>query len=128
MKPQNVICPYCGRQAEFIDSTYVYARSYGMIYCCKPCKAWVGVHRGTTKPLGRLANKELRGRKIAAHNAFDKLWRGGGISRNQAYKWLAEQLGITPRECHIGMFDVEQCNRVVEICKSCTLPAPSATN
>ena len=31
-----------------------------MIYICKPCDAYVGVHKGTDKALGRLANKELR--------------------------------------------------------------------
>jgi hypothetical protein len=28
---------------------------------------------------------------------------------------LAEQLGINRSQCHIGMFDVAQCQRVVEV-------------
>lgn len=26
------------------------------------------------------------------------------------------QIGITREQCHVGMFDVEQCKQVVEIC------------
>ena len=56
----NVICNYCGKPAEYVDSTVVYGSSYGMIYYCKPCNAWVGVHKGSGAPLGTLANAELR--------------------------------------------------------------------
>lgn len=69
---KEVICPYCGRSAEFVDSIAVYRRSYGMIYLCRPCDAYVGVHGRSDTPLGRLANAELRRWKIAAHDAFPK--------------------------------------------------------
>ena len=26
------ICPYCGKPTEFVDSSVIYGRSYGMIY------------------------------------------------------------------------------------------------
>lgn len=113
----EITCPYCHEEAEFIDSVHVYKiRSYGMIYACRPCHAWVGVHKGTRIPLGRLANKELRQAKMAAHAAFDPLWRNAGKDRGQAYGWLSQMLGIDRKECHIGMFDVEMCNLVVEVC------------
>lgn len=75
-----------------------------------------------TESLGRLANKELRQAKIQAHHYLDNLWqRKTGISkghaRGKAYKWLREQMKLEYKDCHIGMFDVEQCNKVVEICK-----------
>lgn len=123
------ICPYCGGKTEYIDSSYVYGRSYGMIYICKPCDAYVGVHKGTDKALGRLANKELREAKKRAHYYFDqiaktslinKIWRKWipNISnRNKAYKWLAIQLNMDEEFCHIGMMDVQQCDKVVEVCK-----------
>lgn len=124
-------CPYCGNASRLCDSSAVYGgRSYGPIYLCAPCDAWVGCHDGTTKPLGRLANAELREWKKKAHAAFDPLWerkleirraeRGRypkGRARGSGYKWLAERLGISREDCHIGMFDVEQCKRVVQICK-----------
>lgn len=61
------ICPYCGKPTEFVDSSVIYGRSYGMIYLCRDCRAYVGVHKGTNQALGRLANAELRDAKKEAH-------------------------------------------------------------
>lgn len=112
----TILCDYCKRPAAFIDSAIVYGRSYGMIYYCASCSAWVGVHRGTNKPLGRLANHELREWKKAAHAAFDPLWKSGRMRRNQAYSWLASQMNLPENLTHIGMFDVAECKRVISIC------------
>src|SRR5690606_10835289 len=68
---------------------------------------------------------ELRKAKQAAHSAFDRLWRAKmhreGLRKKDArgagYRWLAEQLGIDPKLCHIGWMDVATCRRVVEICR-----------
>ena len=112
----NVICPYCERPAVFVDSSEVYnGRSYGMIYLCKPCWAYVGVHKGTDKPLGRLADAELRRWKIKAHAVFDPLWKTKQMSRGAAYRHLQNKLGIPKADCHIGMFDVDTCKRVIEV-------------
>lgn len=113
---KQVTCDYCGKPAHYIDSAAVYGRSYGMIYHCPDCHAWVGVHRGTDKPKGRLANAALREWKKAAHAAFDPLWAQGKMKRNEAYAWLAGRMGLTPEETHIGMFDEAQCRQVVQIC------------
>ena len=116
---KTVYCDYCGRRAEYVDSSEVYGRSYGMIYLCRPCKAWVGVHKGTDKPLGRLANEELRHWKRTAHAFFDPFWQVGRFKhqRNGAYKWLSEQMGLPREKTHIGMFDVHQCKQVIDICQ-----------
>jgi len=66
-------------------------------------------------PLGRLANAELRSAKSAAHAMFDPLWKSKKMRRSQAYSWLAAQMKIKPEDCHIGMFDVEQCKQVFQI-------------
>lgn len=114
---KEVFCPYCGQQAALTDSKEVYrVRSYGMIYICRDCKAYVGCHKGTDIPLGRLADAKLRKAKMAAHKQFDPLWQSGRYTRTQAYTALARELGIEMSECHIGMFDDEQCRRVVGIC------------
>ena len=126
------VCPYCGKETVYVDSSRVYGRSYGMIYMCKPCDAYVGVHKGADTSLGRLANKELREAKKQAHHYFDQIARTGLINkiwtryipgmsnRSKAYKWLAIQLCIKEKYCHIGMMDLDQCRRVVEICKPFT--------
>lgn len=121
-----MICDYCNNEAELVSGEVIYPHRPDLydlkFYYCATDQAWVGCHRGTTKPLGRLANLELRQAKMEAHAAFDELWRSttpaGSFDRKGAYKWLADQLGISRDECHIGMFDVEQCRRVVEICST----------
>ena len=119
MTTPSPTCPYCGAPATYEpDSSCVYQRNYGPIWRCVPCKAWVGCHKGTKKPLGRLADAELRKAKIAAHAAFDWRWKHGAMSRGQAYKWLAESMGLTQEETHIGAFDLDQCRRVVELCRA----------
>lgn len=132
-KTYVLTCPYCNSKAEFWQSSVqLYGKDYGPIYCCYPCKAWVGCHKGTQIPLGRIANKELREWKKRAHAAFDPLWKRRFIlgkfnegpsyskskARNAGYGWLAKQLGIKRRDCHIGLFDVEQCQKVVAICSN----------
>lgn len=123
-------CPYCNQSSELVTGAVVYPNMWHLrdkqIYRCAPCSAWVGCHDGTTTPLGRLANDKLRKAKIRAHAAFDPLWRKNYANwdesyfkdRGTAYKWLAEQLGITRDECHIGMFDVDMCQRVEAVCSS----------
>jgi hypothetical protein len=127
-------CPYCGLAAVwYADSALLYhGRDYGPAWVCPPCGAWVGVHKGTDKPLGRLADAELRRAKMAAHAAFDPLWqarqhRSGlsqGHARGKGYKWLAGELGLAAKDCHIGMLDVETCHRVVAICAPYLRPRP----
>lgn len=118
------ICPYCNGYTEYVDSVEVYGKSYGMIYLCRPCKAWVGVHKGTDNALGRLANSELREAKKEAHFYFDKLWKhkiDSGVSkkiaRSKAYKWLSVELGISKEETHIGWMNVSKCKEVISICR-----------
>lgn len=119
---KTVYCDYCGTLAEFVDSKVVYGRSYGMMYLCPKCKAYVGVHKGTDIPLGRLADAELRKWKNEAHRAFDPLWQIGPFrkKRNAAYEWLAEQMNLPVEETHIGMFDIEKCQLAIQICNNKT--------
>lgn len=116
-------CPYCGKNTAFVDSSIVYRKSFGKIYFCRDCRAWVGVHKGTENALGRLANAELRKWKIRAHFLFDRLWKkkmAHGFrkktARAKAYAWLSQELKIAAEFTHIGMFDVEDCKKVVELC------------
>ena len=112
---RTVSCPYCGALAKLVDSSIVYGRSYGMIWDCRPCDAYVGVHKNSPNhaPLGRLANGKLRRSKQKAHSAFDVLWKNGFMPRVAAYAWLSDAMGISPKQTHIGMFDHEQCQSVI---------------
>jgi uncharacterized protein DUF3268 len=124
------VCPYCSKPSTLVTGAVVYPHMPELaekpIWACMPCGAWVGCHPGGQMPLGRLADAGLRRAKKEAHNLFDPLWkakmRRDGCSkreaRGKAYAWLAGQLGIPREDCHIGMFDVATCRRVVEICRN----------
>lgn len=125
------VCPYCGHVPEFVDSACVYhGFSYGMIYLCRRCDAYVGVHVGTKRAKGRLADSHLRKAKQAAHQSFDAIAKTGLINkiwtqhipntsnRNKAYWWLSKKMGMKKKLCHIGMFDMDQCAKVVSICQN----------
>lgn len=109
------ICPYCHIPTEFKNSIEIYGVDYGMIYYCPKCRAYVGVHKGTNKAKGRLANAELRRCKIKAHLYFDQIYKRGIMKRTDAYKWLSDQLGLPLEFTHIGMFNPETCAKVVEV-------------
>jgi len=114
----NPTCPYCNQASILVDSAEVYhGRSYGPIYLCRPCKAYVGVHKATNEPLGRLANADLRRLKMRAHEAFDPIWKSGRMKRKEAYSWLSSALCIDVNDCHIGMFNEEACEQVVRVCE-----------
>lgn len=113
----TVTCQYCQQPAELVTGKEIYPHRVDLydkqFYRCSPCRAWVGVHAGTTTPLGSLANSELRQWRAAAHEAFDPLWRNTRQRRGDVYGQLARYLGINVRECHISMFDVETCQKVI---------------
>lgn len=113
----GVVCPYCFCNSELIKSEEIYGRDYGWLHICKPCNAYVGCHKDTKRPLGRLAKKELRELKKEAHLYFDKIWKLKCLTRTEAYNWLSEQLGIPLEYTHIGMFSEKTCKNVIEISK-----------
>jgi hypothetical protein len=135
MKP--VLCPYCGKQARYSESSaHLYrGQDYGPVVECvsvSNCDAYVGVHRdGPDKgePMGRLANKALRQLKIQAHEAFDPLHRDlkaaypeldifptyiRNAARGRAYAWLADQMGVPLENCHIAAFNDAQCRQAID--------------
>lgn len=123
----RVVCPYCDKPAALVTGAAIYPHRPDLFgkkfWQCAPCKAHVGCHAAGngegdgTKPLGRLANDELRRWKSKAHAAFDPLWKARTMRRKEAYGWLAQSLGISAANCHIGMFDVDLCKRTVEAVK-----------
>lgn len=112
-----VRCNYCGQQAEFVNGKHLYPNCRPAwskeFWLCRPCDARVGCHRGTRNPLGSLANAELRALRKEAHKYFDTVWKGGKLTRGQAYKGLARLMGMTPEEAHIGKFSRQQCLQVI---------------
>lgn len=127
--PIAVYCEYCSKEAVLATGEKIYPHRDDLkkikLWECEPCKAYVGCHKlnipkgiySDEIPLGRLANAELRKAKSLAHYHFDMYWRKEKYQRSSCYDSLAIKMGINIDKCHIGMFNVAQCEQVVEICK-----------
>lgn len=115
----DVFCGYCKKKAELVKGDRIYPDLIKLhnkwYYLCVPCKAYVGCHDSTKRPFGTLAKKPLRIKRMDTHEAFDSIWLSRKMSRSAAYHKLAEAMGIPVKLCHIGCFDIEQCNKVIEI-------------
>lgn len=116
-------CPYCGRHAVLRDASFVYGthvyQDGQKLYVCAgypACDSYVGVHQGSLRPKGSLANGDLRNRRIRAHKAFDAVWRQGILSRKEAYHWLQDITGLDEQQAHIAMFSEYRCDQVIEAC------------
>lgn len=115
--PTPTECPHCAAPVSLVSNETIYGRAYGewpWVYACSGCGAYVGLHPFTAIPLGTLATAEIRDARKRAKAAFNPIWQQGRMSRTDAYAWLAGALGIADvKACHIGWFDVDQCNTVV---------------
>lgn len=114
----------CGGHPILTDGREVYPHRSDLwslkFWVCSSdgCDARVGVHKGTTIPKGPMATRPVREARMAAHAAFDPLWKSRHMKRAQAYVWLARALGKPGNEVHIGNFGIEDCRRVVEAVKA----------
>ena len=88
-----------------------------MLYVCSrypECDAYVRVQPGTKLPLGTLANGDLRALRRQAHGQFDRLYKEGLMTKDGAYRWLGELLGLPRSQAHIGCLGEYNCRLVVE--------------
>lgn len=124
---RRVKCQYCQLFSKIISGALLYGEHHKLsekeFYYCEPCEAWVGMHVINKKPFGTLAKIDLRKKRALAHSAFDKIWitdiKNGsakGVARKKAYSWLAEELNMPIEQCHIGNFNIEDCNKVLVLC------------
>ena len=74
--------------------------------------------KGTTRPLGDVANEILRLKRIEAHQVFDAYWQKMHISRTKAYQWLALRIKAPEEDTHIGGFEIDTCQRVIDLCRA----------
>lgn len=108
-------CPYCNQPAELCNGAEMYPHipdaqlQAKFFWRCIPCEASVGCHPGTTSPLGSLAQLELRKARSATHKVFDALWKTNLMTRKEAYRELRIRMGIEKEMCHIGYFNLDEC-------------------
>lgn len=64
-----------------------------------------------------MANEVLRLKRMETHQVFDAFWKGRRMSRTAAYKWLSKKMGLPEEKTHIGGFEMDQCQQVIDICR-----------
>ena len=104
------ICRYCGGVVHLVPAAKVYgpaAKRLGIerekFYQCQNCNARVGCHKGTVR--------------METHQVFDGFWKERGMSRTQGYKWMAKKLRLSEELAHIGGFEMDQCQKLINLCE-----------
>ena len=126
--PRSVVkaplCPYCGKRSKPMLGRDALENEVGLgrpdlmnkpCFVCFDCDARVWCHEHNGSPLGRLANRHCRLLRKICHRLFDELWQSGRMDRNEAYAWLGQELGLTRRQCHFGLFDETMCQRAIDL-------------
>lgn len=112
------VCPACNVPARLTTGMEVYPHRPDIagksFWVCPECGARCGCHPGTSRPLGTPAGPELRRARSLLHDRMiDPLWRGEKDHRHKArgrvYRFLSCKMGIDAKECHTGLFTLEQC-------------------
>jgi len=113
-----MICPYCKKEARWCENKEIYGKNYGVSYMCwlcKDCDAYVGCHQNTKKPLGSMANQNLRDLRVECHQMFDRLWKDGKMTRDQAYRWMQRNMKLPEERAHIGELRESGCKWLIKI-------------
>lgn len=119
MKNIKIRCPYCGSPAVLKDASYVHhdKSKGGQLYVCSrypACDSYVGVHSGTILPKGTLADQNLRRKRIQTHRIFDQIWKREILSKQDAYRWMADKFCLNPKDAHIGNFSDYMCDQLIQ--------------
>ena len=118
-RKQQMRCPYCGSPVVFRSADGIYRENSNgtMLYVCSrypECDSYVRAHPGSRQPMGSLANHELRTLRRTAHYYFDQLYKSGRMTRQDAYRWLADKIRTPLAEAHIGWLGEYYCKQVIE--------------
>ena len=117
-------CPYCGAPVVYrsADGIYQNNKNGAMLYVCSrypECDAYVRVQPGTAIPLGTLANGDLRALRRETHQYFDKLYTSGRMTKQEAYRWLANFLQAPQSQAHIGYLGSTPAGRFFAPARRC---------
>jgi len=106
-------CPECGGSMILRRSD-----APNPFYGCENfprCRCVHLAHARSGEPVGVPADAPTRLARKETHKLFDELWKSGKCGRTQAYRLLADLLGIPESKAHIGSFSMQQCARLVAI-------------
>lgn len=116
----KIFCVECNKdiKAKIVSGNIVYPRSpklaHDKFWMCNSCKNFVGCHKNANKnkmkPLGVIANKELKQARIKIHQIIDPIWKEEKMKRGEIYALLSKELGYT---YHTGeLKSLEEARRV----------------
>lgn len=118
-KANNALrCPYCGSSTRIVPATGILPASSKVTHLltCSNfprCDSYVCMHQGTNKPMGTIANGDLRKLRQQAHIHFNKLYQTGVMSRDDAYAWLADKIWVPRSEAHIGCLSEHNLHLII---------------
>ena len=114
MKKAHNTCAYFHAPAQLRPASSIYGihtkdRAAKLYVCSRypACDAYVQAHKATGLPMGTLANKELRQKRMQAHRTFNQLWEKGFMRKQDAYA----------ADAHIANFSEYRCDQVISLCK-----------
>lgn len=112
-------CPVCGSSVVLRSADGIYHTNPNntKLYVCSrypECDTYVRTHPGTNIPVGTLANRNLRKLRAEAHKSFDRLYRCGYMTKEDAYHWLASVVDAPLSHAHIGHLGDYYCKRVIQ--------------
>lgn len=124
MKKPKITCPYCGAPAIYRPASMVHGSNTCQkgthLYVCSrwpDCNSYVTAHKNSLQPMGSLANKSLRYKRIQAHQALEELRQNRHMETWAVYVWLQMKLKLPPDKAHIGMFSEEMCDHLISVCQ-----------
>lgn len=105
----------CVQQSMFMVSVI---KLDNYLYVCSgypSCDSYI-VHKKSMRPMGTLANGDLRHKRIEAHRALNKVVQAGIMTKHGAYIWLQNRLCLREKDMHIGMFSEYRCEETIREC------------
>lgn len=118
----QTVCPKCNVESRMTNGREIYPHRKDLytktFYKCDVCLGYVGCHPKSTRPLGTPANAELRKARNSVHALIDPIYKASPHkkgARSNMYEYMANAMGISRDECHVGMFNIEQCSKACRI-------------
>ena len=132
LKRKPIKCPYCGAHAAYRPAAVVYGESTfkksadTYLYVCSrwpSCDTYVSAHKKSKKPMGTLANRELRHKRMLAHQSLNAVGKHYKMEKQDLYIWLQAKMAFTEEQTHIAMFSEYRCDQVIALCDQTMKPA-----
>lgn len=108
---------YLGRQPMSMGIT-TWIRRNTCMYAAAilPVIHTLGHTKKSMRPMGTMADSNLRNKRIEAHRALDAIWKNGYMTKHSTYIWLQNRLNLREKDTHIGKFSYYLCEQTIREC------------